>query len=194
MKKRFTLMMMVMCFLMCIPLKMMAETVTVHYINDKGWANVYAYVYKAGAPIVAPWHGTKCTTFETVSGKNVATWELDLGPVAVNGASIIFNNGADAQTSSEGFPLINNQYYNFDGQTTDPSGGGSTGGGSGTGGGSTTEEWNTVNTNRLKNHVYTQGFYLAGNFFTFSDNKVTYDDAVFKFQQQKDKDVSINVG
>lgn len=187
-------MMMVMCFLMCIPLKMMAETVTVHYINDKGWANVYAYVYKAGAPIVAPWHGTKCTTFETVSGKNVATWELDLGPVAVNGASIIFNNGADAQTSSEGFPLINNQYYNFDGQTTDPSGGGSTGGGSGTGGGSTTEEWNTVNTNRLKNHVYTQGFYLAGNFFTFSDNKVTYDDAVFKFQQQKDKDVSINVG
>lgn len=187
-------MMMVMCFLMCIPLKMMAETVTVHYINDKGWANVYAYVYKAGAPIVAPWHGTKCTTFETVSGKNVATWELDLGPVAVNGASIIFNNGADAQTSSEGFPLINNQYYNFDGQTTDPSGGGSTGGGSGTGGGSTTEEWNTVNTNRLKNHVYTQGFYLAGNFFTFSDSKVTYDDAVFKFQQQKDKDVSINVG
>lgn len=55
-----------------------------------------------------------------------------------------------------------------------------------------TVEWNTVTTNRLKEkpRVYTQGFYLAGSFFTFSgdkDNrdKVTYDDAVFKFQQQK---------
>lgn len=51
-----------------------------------------------------------------------------------------------------------------------------------------------MTTNRLTGKKYTQGFYLAGNFFTFSDNKVTYDDAVFKFQQQKDKDVSINVG
>lgn len=70
------------------------------------------------------------------------------------------------------------------------------GSGSGTGGGneggSSTVEWNTVTTNRLKEkpRVYTQGFYLAGSFFTFSgdkDNrdKVTYDDAVFKFQQQK---------
>ena len=188
MKKKITLMMMVMCFLMSIPLKMMAETVTVHYINDKGWDKVYAYVFKAGAPIVASWPGTECTTFETTaSGKKVATWELDLGPVAADGASIIFNNNAGAQTDAKGFPLKNNQYYNYNGIPTDPSGGGSTGG-------STTEEWNTVNTNRLKNHVYTQGFYLAGNFFTFSDNKVTYDDAVFKFQQQKDKNISINVG
>ena len=46
MKKRFTLMMMVLCFLMSIPLKMMAETVTIHYIIDNGWTNVYAYVYE----------------------------------------------------------------------------------------------------------------------------------------------------
>lgn len=183
--------MMVLCFLMSIPLKMMAETVTVHYINDKGWDKVYAYVFKAGAPIVASWPGTECTTFETTaSGKKVATWELDLGPVAADGASIIFNNNAGAQTDTKGFPLINNQYYNFNGKTTDPSGGGTTGGGSGSGGSTPTEEWNTVNTNRLKNHVYTQGFYLAGNFFTFSDNKVTYDDAVFKFQQQNDESIS----
>ena len=69
------------------------------------------------------------------------------------------------------------------------------GSGSGTGGstgGSTTVEWDTENTNRLteKPRVYTQGFYLAGNFFSFSDpNKVTYDDAVFKFQQQKNKTI-----
>ena len=191
MKKRFTLMMMVLCFLMSIPLKMMADIVTVHYINDKGWDKVYAYVFKAGAPIGDSWPGTECTTFKTVSGKNVATWELDLGAEAATGARIIFNGGKDKpQTSADGFPLINNQYYNFDGQTTDPSGGGSTGGGSGSGGSTPTEEWNTVNTNRLKNHVYTQGFYLAGNFFTFSDNKVTYDDAVFKFQQQNDQSIS----
>ena len=159
---------------------MMAETVTVHYINEDGWANVYAYVYKAGAPIGDGWPGTECEAFETTaSGKNVATWELDLGAVAATGARIIFNNGAGAQTDAKGFPLINNQYYNYNGTTTDPSGGGSTGGG-------TTEEWNTVNTNRLENHVYTQGFYLAGNFFTFDTDGINYDDAVFKFQQQKD--------
>ena len=40
MKKRFTLMMMVLCILMSIPLKMMAESVTIHYINDGEWADV----------------------------------------------------------------------------------------------------------------------------------------------------------
>lgn len=63
---------------------------------------------------------------------------------------------------------------------------------SGTGGGSTPVEWDTENTNRLteKPRVYTPGFYLAGNFFSFSDpNKVTYDDAVFKFQQQKNQKI-----
>lgn len=182
--------MMVLCFLMSIPLKMMAETVTVHYINDKEWDKVYAYVYKAGAPIgKVSWPGTECTTFKTVSGKNVATWELDLGAVAADGARIIFNNNAGAQTTSEGFPLINNQYYNFDGKTTDPSqGGGSTG---------PTEKWDTETTNRLtaKPRVYSQGFYLAGNFFTFDkENEINYDDAVFKFQQQKDQDISIAEG
>ena len=43
----------------------------------------------------------------------------------------------------------------------------------------------TPTTNPLTGRVYTQGYYLAGNFFNFSENKVTYDDAVFKFQQQK---------
>ena len=70
--------------------------------------------------------------------------------------------------------------------------GGSTGSGSEGSGGSTTVEWDTENINRLKDkpRVYTQGFYLAGNFFSFSDpNKVTYDDAVFKFQQQNNKKI-----
>ena len=192
MKKRFTLMMMVLCFLMSIPLKMMAEKVTVHYINDKGWAKVCAYVYKDGAPIGDGWPGTECKTFETTaSGKNVATWELDLGDVAADGARIIFNCGSsNEQTDGGGFPLINNQYYNFDGEITDPSQGGSGTGGST--GGTTTEKWETVTKNRLtvKKRVYTQGFYLAGNFFTFDTGGINYDDAVFKFQQQKDQSIA----
>ena len=75
----------------------------------------------------------------------------------------------------------------------DVSEGGSTGSGSEGSGGSTTVDWNTVSENRLKNHVYSQGFYLAGNFFSFSGNEVTYDDAVFKFQQQKN-DATIESG
>ena len=70
--------------------------------------------------------------------------------------------------------------------------------GSGSGTGSPTVEWDTENINRLKGRVYSQGFYLAGNFFSFSDKdnnntKVTYDDAVFKFQQQKN-DATIESG
>ena len=56
--------------------------------------------------------------------------------------------------------------------------------GSGTGGSTTDDTWAETE-NRLKGRVYTQGYYLAGNFFSFSGEKVTYDDAVFKFQQQK---------
>ena len=63
---------------------------------------------------------------------------------------------------------------------------------SGTGSGSTTVDWNTVETNRLteKKRVYTQGFYLAGNFFTFDTGGINYNDAVFKFQQQNDQSIS----
>lgn len=68
---------------------------------------------------------------------------------------------------------------------------------SGSGTGSPTVEWDTENTNRLKGRVYSQGFYLAGNFFSFQpkkgENQITYDDAVFKFQQQKN-DATIESG
>lgn len=46
----------------------------------------------------------------------------------------------------------------------------------------------TTKNNPLPKRTYTQGYYLAGNFFTFSGDKVTYDDAVFKFQQQGNDD------
>lgn len=203
MKKRFTLMMMVLCILMSIPLKMMAESVTVHFIDKNGWTEYDAYVYDISTNKEISkdhaWPGKHTDyTISTVNSNKVVTWTIELGTCSLANARIVFNNNdkGSQYPSSGGFEVANNQYYNNDGKTTDPSQGGSgTGSGSGTGGstgGSTTVEWDTENINRLteKKRVYTQGFYLAGNFFSFSDpNKVTYDDAVFKFQQQTNKEI-----
>ena len=194
MKKRFTLMMMVLCFLMSIPLKMMAESVTVHFIDKNEWTEYDAYVYDISTnKEISKDHGWpgKHTdyTISTVNSNKVVTWTIDLGTCSLANARIIFNNKNGSQyPKSGGFEVANNQYYNNDGKTTAPSESSST----------TTEEWNTVNTNRLKGRVYSQGFYLAGNFFSFSNNKegdsqITYDDAVFKFQQQKN-DATIEPG
>ena len=199
--------MMVLCTLMCIPLKMMAESVTVHFIDKNGWTGYDAYVYDISTNKEISkdhvWPGKHTDyTISTVNSNKVVTWTIDLGTCSLANARIIFNNGSGGQDNQYpgpnkgGFEVANNQYYNNDGKTTDPSQGGSgTGSGSGTGGstgGSTTVEWNTETINRLteKPRVYTQGFYLAGNFFSFSDpDKVTYDDAVFKFQQQQNKKI-----
>lgn len=205
MKKRFTLMMMVMCFLMSIPLKMMAKIVTIHFVDEDGWGDYAAYVYDKTKPndgsnlVTDAWPGQVAiaTDIKVVDGnKKEVTWKIDLKSCELKNALVIFNNnnGGKQYPSSRGWDVIDGASYNKDGKITSSSEGGSGGSTGGSTGGNTPVDLNTVNTNRLKNHVYTQGFYLAGNFFTFSDNKVTYDDAVFKFQQQKDKDISINVG
>lgn len=190
MKKRFTLMMMVLCTLMCIPLKMMAESVTVHFIDKNGWTEYDAYVYdlSTNQPISKDhaWPGKHNTdyTISTVNSNKVVTWTIDLGTCSLANARIVFNNNGKGSQypQSGGFNVANNQYYNNDGPTTDPS----------QGGGGTTVDWNTVETNRLteKKRVYTQGFYLAGNFFTFDTGGINYNDAVFKFQQQNDQSIS----
>ena len=203
MKKRFTLMMMVLCILMSIPLKMMADKVTVHFIDENGWSEYDAYVFdkSTNKSISEKEHGWpgfhRDYTTETVNGKKVVTWTIDLLDCTLANARIIFNKRAGGSGNqypeSGGFEVANNQYYNNTGKTTAPSEGGSTGGGTEGGGGSTTVDWDTEHTNRLTKditRVYTQGFYLAGNFFSFSDStKVTYDDAVFKFQQQTNKEI-----
>ena len=321
MKKRFTLMMMVLCFLMSIPLKMMAETVTVHFIDNNGWTKYAAYVYDCTKTTVGSewvtekWPGQEAvaTDITYVNNNKVVTWTIELGSCSLANARIIFNNGSGGQgnqypgPNNGGFEVANNQYYNNIGKTDAPSaGGGSTGGGSGsetthptitvksqynqekwddnnnfhflttdgkiytctldnvpsgteaiwfrivrdgkeygpqstkedllltdtyqpiyengdkalkivptpgktsytitydyennqikydasesggsTGSGSTTDDTWAETENRLKGRVYTKGYYLAGNFFSFSGAKVTYDDAVFKFQRQKNDD------
>lgn len=205
MKKRFTLMMMVLCILMSIPLKMMADEVTIHFVDKEStkWESYAAYVYdktitgNGSQPWVTDkWPGQKVTNsadIETLSnGYKVVTWKIDLKSCALSNALVIFNNqdnGKQYPASGQlGKEVKNGYYYYSDGtmSATAPSGtetGGPTG---------PTEKWDTETTNRLteKPRVYTQGFYLAGNFFSFSDpNKVTYDDAVFKFQQQKNETI-----
>lgn len=207
MKKRFTLMMMVLCILMSIPLKMMADIVTIHYIGDENWDDYAAYVYITGSNgsnlVTDAWPGqaAKATDIKVVDGnKKEVTWEINLKSCELKNARVIFNNnkknGALQHPTGEGWHVVDGAFYNKDGKIT------SSGGDSGSGGGdgSTPEEWNTVTTNRLteKPRVYTQGFYLAGDFFTFDkvdgEYKINYDDAVFKFQQQTDQDISIAKG
>lgn len=185
---------------------MMAETVTVHFIDKNNWSSYDAYVFdkSTNEPISDDhkWSGKRTDyTTETVNNEKVVTWTIDLGTCTLDNARIIFNNGGSGKYNqypeSGGFEVANNQYYNNDGKTTAPSEGGSTGGGTEGGGGSTTEKWDTETVNRLKGRVYSQGFYLAGNFFSFQpkegDNQITYDDAVFKFQQQQN-DATIESG
>lgn len=209
MKKRFTLMMMVLCFLMSIPLKMMAETVTSASSDDKITAVSH---YPTGLP--KDWGDNSNFNFTSTDGKiytcvlkNVTAENIwfrikknstEWGPESSSTDDLVLTGEyqlAYANSTSKSFLIkatigqtITITWNNETNQIKCDKEGSS----SGTGGGSTTVEWDTENINRLKDkpRVYTQGFYLAGNFFSFSDpDKVTYDDAVFKFQQQQNKKI-----
>ena len=186
---------------------MMAQEVTIHYIDDENWGEYAVYVYDRNGSneVTGAWPGqeAKATDIKVVDGnKKEVTWKIDLKSCELNNALVIFNNnkknGALQHPSSKGWDVIDGASYNKDGKITSSGGGsGSEGGGSGSegSGGSTTVEWNTVTTNRLTGKKYSQGFYLAGNFFTFDKkDEINYDDAVFKFQQQTDQDIPIAEG
>lgn len=209
MKKRFTLMMMVLCILMSIPLKMMAENVTIHFVDEEGWGDYAAYVYDTTKPdngsnlVTGQWPGQKVTNNEDIktlaNGHKVVTWTIDLKTFELSNLVVIFNNNNNNKQypASGGWKVTDGLYYYKNGTTsTTPPSGSETGGGSG----NPTEKWDTETVNRLKNRVYSQGFYLAGNFFSFQPKEnvdhgdlITYDDAVFKFQQQKN-DATIDPG
>ena len=185
---------------------MMAEIVTIHYIDDgDNWDDYAAYVYDGSNLVTGAWPGQAAnpTDIKVVDGnKKEVTWKIDLK--SFKNAVVIFNNNKNKgalqhpSSGSAGWPVVDGASYNKDGNMTSSGGGsGSEGGGSGSegGGGSTTVEWNTVTTNRLTGKKYSQGFYLAGNFFTFDKkDEINYDDAVFKFQQQTDQDIPIAEG
>lgn len=200
MKKRFTLMMMVLCILMSIPLKMMAyDEVTVKSdYNGGSWSGAFNSNF----------------TFTTTDGK-IYTCKLDNVP---SGNPIYFrivkggkeygpkSDASEDLLLTSSFQTIYENYnkalkivptsgktsytITYDSENNkikyDAESGGSTG---------PNVEWDTETVNRLKGRVYSQGFYLAGNFFSFQPKEnvdhgdlITYDDAVFKFQQQKNDD------
>ncbi|MDY4539315.1 MAG: hypothetical protein SPD82_08300, partial [Prevotella sp.] len=201
MKKRFTLMMMVLCFLMCIPLKMMAETVTPESNYDKITVESQ---YNAGS-----WGNNSNFNFTTTDGKiytcvltNVTAEKIyfriktnndkEWGPEssATNDLVLTSEYQQAYKSNSKAFLINttsgkttytitwNNEINQIKYEASEASeAGGGTGGDDGGSG--------TPTTNPLTGRVYTQGYYLAGSFFNFSGNKVTYDDAVFKFQEQK---------
>lgn len=216
MKKRFTLMMMVLCILMNIPLKMMAQTVTYDEIT------VVSH-YKTGN-----WGDNTNFNFTTTDGKiytcvlkNVTAenvWfrivknksNMQWGPNTNNNSSkedlvltSSYQQAYESKTHEKSFKIENAQgstytitWDNVNNQIKCDKEESS----SGTGSGTPNVEWDTETVNRLKNHVYSQGFYLAGNFFSFQPKEnvdhgdlITYDDAVFKFQQQKN-DATIESG
>ena len=311
--------MMVLCILMSIPLKMMAEIVTIHFVDEDGWEDHAAYVYDKSKTVDPVWVTDKwpgqvaaATDIEEVNYKGkkvkVVTWKIDLKECAAGNAYVLFNNNIynkieKKYPSADGWEVKEGYYYYKDGtySTTPPSEGSGSGSeityptitvksqykqegwgpnnnfnftttngkiytcelkdvpanetvyfrivkndkewgpnsgsnlkltseyqtiyqvdnssvslqigpssvqstytitydsennrikctstsGSGTGGSTPDDTWAETE-NRLEGRVYTQGYYLAGNFFSFSGEKVTYDDAVFKFQQQKNDDV-----
>ena len=178
---------------------MMAGIVTIHFVDEEGWGDYAAYVYDKTKPndgsnlVTVAWPGqvAAATDIKVVDGnKKEVTWKIDLKSCELKNAVVLFNNnnGGKQYPSSGGWDVIDGASYNKDGNMA--SSGGSSSGTGGSTGGNTPVDWPTVTKNRLENHVYTQGFYLAGNFFTFSGDKVTYDDAVFKFQQQNDQSIS----
>lgn len=204
MKKRFTLMMMVLCILMSIPLKMMANdkvTAVSHYLQPNDWsensnfnfATTDGKIYTCTLANVPS--GTQAIWFRIVKGgkeygpKSDASEDL----VLTGSYQQIYEGKALMIVPTSGKTSYTITYDSENNQIKyDAPESGSTGGGNEGGGGSSTGMWDTETINRLteKPRVYTQGFYLAGNFFSFSDpNKVTYDDAVFKFQKQKNQKI-----
>ena len=191
--------MMVLCFLMGIPLKMMAFAevkVVSHYLQPDNWSENSNFkfnttdgkIYTCKLDNVPS--GTQAIWFRIVKeGKEYGPGNGSSSDLVLTGTyQQIFEGTSNAlkivPTSGKTSYTITYNYETNQIKYDAPESGGTEGGG-----GSTTVDWNTVTTNRLTGKKYTQGFYLAGNFFTFDkvdgEYKINYNDAVFKFQQQK---------
>ena len=205
MKKRFTLMMMVLCILMSIPLKMMAQTVISdeitaksHYKQNWGVNPNFKFTTTDGKIYTCVLKNVTDADVWFRIVKNDKEWgpDNDVNDLVLTSA---YQQAYEDKTS-RAFKIENAQGSTYtitwDNETNQIKCV-KEGSSSGSGTGNPTVEWDTENTNRLKGRVYSQGFYLAGSFFTFSGvkgvegvkddrDKVTYDDAVFKFQQQND--------
>ena len=204
--------MMVLCFLMSIPLKMMAYdevTAVSHYLTGS-WGPNSNFIFTSNddgktytCTLDNVPSGTQAIWFRIVKGgKEYGPGNNSTSDLLLTGTyQKIFegtNNSLQINpTSGKTSYTITYDSENNQIKYDAPESGGTTGVGP-EGGSGTTEKWDTETVNRLQGRVYSQGFYLAGNFFSFQpkegENQITYDDAVFKFQQQTDQDISIAKG
>ena len=196
MKKKITLMMMVMCFLMSIPLKMMAYDkveVVSHYKQGDSWTEnanfdftttdgkIYTCVLK-DVPEADANRGIffRIKIGSTEYGPQSKTEDLELTSSFQKIYQISWSKSKALMikpTSGKSYTITYDRANNN--IKCEASEDGSTGSG-GTGGGGSTV------TNPLSGRKYSEGYYLVGNFFNFDGDTINYKDAVFKFKQQKD--------
>ena len=189
-------MMMVMCFLMSIPLKMMAYDkveVVSHYKQGDSWkenanfdftttdGKIYTCVLK-DVPEADANRGIffRIKIGSTEYGPQSKTEDLELTSSFQKIYQISWSKSKALMikpTSGKSYTITYDRANNN--IKCEASEGGSTGSG-GTGGGGSTV------TNPLSDRKYSEGYYLVGNFFNFDGPTINYDDAVFKFKQQKD--------
>ena len=193
MKKRFTLMMMLLCFLMSIPLKMMADEevkAVSHYLQPGNWdvnANFnftkkYGNIYTCTLDNVpsgtqAIWFRIKIGTTEygpqekAIEDLTLTSFYQQIYPISwkePKALKIVPTPGKTSYTIT--YDRDNNQ-IKYDAES-----GGSTG----------PTPPTPSDENPIDNRKYSKGYYLVGNFFNFDGETINYQDAVFKFQRQKD--------
>ena len=193
MKKRFTLMMMVLCFLMSIPLKMMADEevkAVSHYLQPGNWdvnanfnftkkdGNIYTCTLdNVPSGTQAIWFRIKIGTTEygpqenAIEDLTLTSFYQQIYPISwkePKALKIVPTPGKTSYTIT--YDRDNNQ-IKYDAES-----GGSTG----------PTPPTPSDENPIDNRKYSKGYYLVGNFFNFDGETINYHDAVFKFQQQKD--------
>lgn len=193
MKKRFTLMMMVLCFLMSIPLKMMADEevkAVSHYLQPGNWdvnanfnftkkdGNIYTCTLdNVPSGTQAIWFRIKIGTTEygpqenAIEDLTLTSSYQQIYPISwkePNALKIVPTPGKTSYTIT--YDRDKNQ-IKYDAES-----GGSTG----------PTPPTPSDENPIDNRKYSKGYYLVGNFFNFDGETINYQDAVFKFQQQKD--------
>lgn len=181
MRKLFTLLVTVVLLFAAQTVLAATKQVTAYFTAPETWSGKtpHAYVwYKLGETtrnISDAWNGDVCKE-ATVNGVSYWKWTKENATIP-DGASvfIIFNDGIgdgsgnynEGTTKTKDLPFYDNGIYNITGVVDN----------------------GIVKENPLAGRTYSEGFYLVGNFFDFSGSGITYDDAVFKFQQtSNDKD------
>lgn len=189
MKKRFTLMMMVLCFLMSIPLKMMAfDVVTVKSdYNGGSWGNEsndnFNFITTDGEIYTCTLNNVSSGNpiyFRIIKGGKQYGPQSSSKDLELTGSyQTIYENNDKAlkivPTSGKTSYTITYDYVNNQ-IKYDAESGGSTG----------PTPPTPSDENPIDNRKYSKGYYLVGNFFNFDGETINYQDAVFKFQQQKD--------